>query len=170
MGTWNVRTLNVKGKLENLKEEMIKYNLNVLGISEARWMDEADFESDGYRVIYSGGKERQRRVAIILDRDTAKRVVEIKRCGDRMMMVKLNGELVNMSIIQIYMPTTGHDDEEVDTVYEKLQELVDAQKGSDCVVIMGDWNGVVGEGRDELAAGKFGLGLKNERGEKLIDF
>ena len=68
------------------------------------------------------------------------------------------------------MPTTGHDDEEVDTVYEKLQELVDAQKGSDHVVIMGDWNAVVGEGRDELVVGKFGLGLKNERGEKLIDF
>ena len=84
MGTWNVRTLNVKGKLENVEQEMKKYNLNVLGISEARWMDEGDFESDGYRVIYSGGKERQRGVAIILDRDTAKRVVEIKRCGDRM--------------------------------------------------------------------------------------
>jgi exonuclease III len=153
-----------------VKEEMKKYNLNVLGISEARWMDEGDFESDGYRVMYSGGKERQRGVAIILDRDTAKRVVEIKRCGDRIMMVKLNGELVNMSIIQIYMPTTGHDDEEVDTVYEKLQELVDAQKGSDHVVIMGDWNAVVREGIDELVVEKFGLGLKNERGEKLIRF
>jgi len=58
----------------------------------------------------------------------------------------------------------------VDTMYEKLQELVDAQKGSDHVVIMGDWNAVVGEGRDELVVAKFGFGLKNERGEKLIDF
>ena len=87
-----------------------------------------------------------------------------------MIVVKLNEELVNMSIIQIYMPTTGHDDEEVDTMYEKLQELVGAQIGSDHVVITGDWNAVVGEGRDELVVGKFELGLKNERGEKLIEF
>ena len=170
IGTWNVRTMNVKGKLENVKQEMKRYNLNVLGISEVRWTEEGDFESDGYRIIYSGGKERQGGVAIILDRDTAKRVIEVKRCGDRMMMVKLNGDVVNMCLIQVYMPTTGHEDDEVDTEYEKLEEMVRAQKGSDYVVIMGDWNAVVGEGRDELAVGKFGLGVRNERGEKLVEF
>src|SRR5579864_4975142 len=58
IGTWNVRTMNVKGKLENAKQEMKRNNLNVLGISEVRWTEEGDFESDGYRIIYSGGRER----------------------------------------------------------------------------------------------------------------
>jgi hypothetical protein len=81
-------------------------------------MDEGNFESDRYRVIYSGGKAGQRGVAIMLDRDTPKRVVEIKRSEDIMMMVKLYREMAKMSIIQIYMHvlTTGHEDEEVDKV------------------------------------------------------
>src|SRR4029077_16228322 len=95
---------------------------------------------------------------------------EVKMCGDRMMMVKLNGDVVDMCLIQVYMPTTGQNDDEVDTEYEKLEEMFGAQKGSDHVVIMGDWNAVVEEGRDELVVGKFGLGLRNERREKLVEF
>ena len=170
IGTWNVRTMNVKGKLENVKEEMRRYKLNVLGVTEVRWLDEGDFESDKYRVIYSGGEERQTGAAVLLDRDAAKRVIDIKRYGDRMMMVKMQGELADMVLIQLYMPTSVHEDDEVDAVYEELEELLRVQKGSDHVVIMGDWNAVVGEGRDELVIGKFGLGTRNERGDKLVDF
>jgi len=110
-----------------------------------RWTEEGGFESNGYRIIYSGGKERQRGVAIILDRDTAKRVIDVKMCGDRMMMVKLNGDVVNMCLIQVYMQTTGHADDEVDAEYEKLEEMLGAQKESGHAVIMGDWNAMVGE-------------------------
>jgi len=170
IGTWNVRTMNRSGKLENLKVEMKKNNLNVLGVSEVRWTEEGDFESDGYRVIYSGGKQRERGVAVILDGNTAKRVIEIKRCGDRMMMIKMQGELVNIVLIQLYMPTSEHSDEEVEEMYEQLEELMSEQKGSDHVVIVGDWNAIVGEGRDELVIGKFGLGVRNERGERMIEF
>src|ERR1051325_10181823 len=52
IGTWNVRTMNVKGKLENIKEEMRRNGLNVLGLSEVRWKESGDFESDDYRVVY----------------------------------------------------------------------------------------------------------------------
>src|SRR5580692_714171 len=78
IGTWNVRTINRRGKLENLIVEMKKNNLNVLGVSEVRWTGEEDFESEGYRVIYSGGKQRERGVAVRLDGNTAKRVVGTK--------------------------------------------------------------------------------------------
>jgi hypothetical protein len=170
IGTWNVRTMNLKGKLENVKEEMKRNNLNVLGVSEVRWIGDGDFVSDQYRVIYAGGEERQRGVAIILDSEAGQRVFDIKRCGDRIIMIKMHGELANIVLIQVYMPTSEHSDDEVEVMYEKLEELLREQKGSDYVVIMGDWNAMVGEGREELVVGKFGLGVRNERGEQMVDF
>ena len=79
IGTLNVRTLLRKGKLDNVKQEMIKNNLNVLGLSEVRWKEEGDFDSDEYRVCYAGGEESQRGVAIVLDKETSKRVTEVNR-------------------------------------------------------------------------------------------
>ena len=150
VGTWNVRTMNQAGKLENVKEEMKRNGLRVLGLCEVRWKGGGDFESDGYRVIYSGGNESQRGVAVVLDKETAKRVIEIERISDRLMMVKVQDVRLNMVLIQLHMPTTEHEDDEVDLVYEQLEELLAKQKGTENVVIMGDWNAVVGEAKTEM--------------------
>ena len=119
IGAWNVRTMGVKGKLENVKREMVRNGLNMLGVSEVRWNGNGDFESDDFRVIYSGGEERQRGIAIILDRDTARRVMSADQISDRLMVVKIQGEPIEIVLIQIYMPTTNHEDEEVVAMYEK---------------------------------------------------
>ena len=66
-------------KLENVKREMKRYSLSVLGLCEVRWKDKGDFMSDDVRVIYSGGQQSQRGVAILLDKGTEKRVIEIKK-------------------------------------------------------------------------------------------
>src|SRR6266581_8707580 len=67
IGTWNVRSLNKVGKLEEVKREMGRYRLSILGVSEVRWKGQGDFVSDGVRIIYSGGEECQRGVAIMVD-------------------------------------------------------------------------------------------------------
>ena len=170
IGTWNVRTMNVKGKVENVKEEMRRNGINVLGISEVRWKESGDFISDGFRVVYSGGNDRMRGVAIVLDSKAAKRVSEVEQISDRMIVVKLQAEPVDVVLVQVYMPTTDHEDEEIERMYEQLDEIVYKQKGTDYVVIMGDMNAVVGEGRDEMEVGKFGLGKRNDRGERLVEF
>ena len=108
VGTWNVRTMNREGKLENVKKEMDDYGVNVLGLCEVRWIGCGDFGSEGFRVIYSGGEECQRGVAVVLDRMTANKVMDIEQISDRMMMVRIQAEPVNMVIVQIYMPTTDH--------------------------------------------------------------
>ena len=77
IGAWNARTMNTKGTLHNVLKEMKRNNLNVLGVSEVRWKEEGDFDSGDYRVIFSGGQESQRGVAIILDKELANRVVQI---------------------------------------------------------------------------------------------
>jgi len=54
VGTWNVRTMNAMRKLENVKEEMRRNRLSIMGVSDVRWKDGCDFVSDGYRVMYAG--------------------------------------------------------------------------------------------------------------------
>jgi hypothetical protein len=57
--TWNVRTM-CKGKLENVKREIKRAEINILGLSQVRWKGQGDFMSDEYRIIYSGGEKGQR--------------------------------------------------------------------------------------------------------------
>jgi hypothetical protein len=162
--------MNREGKLENVRREMIRHEINILGLSEVRWKGEGDFENQGVRVIYCGGKESQRGVAILFESETAKRVSDVVYHSDRLLLVRVKAEPVDMVIIQIYMPTTENDDEKIDKMYDQLEELIDKQKGTDSVIIMGDWNAVVGEERDGKEVGEFGLGKRNDRGEQLVDF
>ena len=158
IGTWNVRTMLRNGKLENVQQEMMKNGINILGLSEVRWKEVGDFMSNNIRVIYAGGNESQRGVAVLLDNETAKRVTTVVQHSDRLILVKIQAEPVDIVIIQVYMPTSNHSDEEVEDAYEQLEELMAAQKGSDYLVVMGDWNAIVGEGREENEIGQYGLG------------
>lgn len=159
------------GKLENMKREMARMNINILGVCETRWTDEGDYYSDGYRVLHGGGSEHRNGVAVILDKRTAASVVKVSYEGDRLMLVKLRGKPTDIVIVQVYMPTSEHKEEEVEDMYEKIEELLDRETvGRDYVVVMGDWNAVVGEGKEDNIVGHYGLGNRNERGEKLVDF
>jgi len=125
---------------------------------------------DTIRIVYAGGKESQRGVAILLDAEMAKRVTMVTQHNDRLLMVKLQAPPVDMVIIQVYMPTSQHEDEEVDDIYDQIEELMNLQKGKHYMVIMGGWNAVVGEEKYGNEIGQFGLGKRNERGQKLIEF
>ena len=65
VGTWNVRMMNATGKLENVKEEMQRNRLSIMGVSEVRWKDGGDFVSDGYRVTYAGRPTCQRELQLL---------------------------------------------------------------------------------------------------------
>ena len=119
--------------------------MNVLGLSEVRWKGQGDYMSDDYRIIYSGGEKGQRGVAVVLDRMMSGRVTKVIQCNERVMLVRMKNELVDIVIIQVYMPTSDSEDEEVEEMYEKIEELIKGEKATDQVIIMGDWNAVVGE-------------------------
>src|SRR6476469_9786290 len=86
------------------------------------------------------------------------------------MVVKVKDDLVDMLIVQAYLPTTDYEDEEVEKVYDQLEEILGKQKGTDNVIVIGDFNAVVGEGKEDRVVGKFGLGKRNDRTERLIEF
>ena len=170
IGQWNVRTMQRTGKLENVINEMKKLNISIMGLGETRWKGTGDqINEEGYRIIHSGGKKMERGVAIILDKRLANRIKNIVYKGDRILMVKIDYEPKDIVIIQVYMPTSQHRDEEIEEMYEEIEELMESA-GGDFTVVMGDWNACIGEQPDGKEIGKYGLGTQNNRGRRLLEF
>src|SRR6476619_5240125 len=120
--------------------------------------------------MYVVGSACQRGVAVIAEAKVAQRVTEIDRFGDRIMVVKVKADPVDTMIFQAYLPTTDNEDEEVEKLYDQLEEILGKQKGAYNVIVMGDFKTGVGEGKEDRVVGKFGLGKRNDRGERVIEF
>jgi exonuclease III len=102
--------------------------------------------------------------------ETAKRVTKVKQHSDRLILVKIQADPVDLVIVQVYMPTSDHSDEEVEELYEEMEGLIAKEKGNDYLVILGDWNAVVGEEKVESETSRFGLGKRNDRGQMIVEF
>ncbi|XP_021917346.1 craniofacial development protein 2-like [Zootermopsis nevadensis] len=139
--------------------------------SEVRWRDQGDFESGSYHMYYSGGESAERGVTIVIQKWIKKRIIKVQACSDRLMYMKLNAEPVDILIMQVYMPTSDHDDEEVEIIYEKIEEIIRTEgRGKVQTIIMGDWNSVMGKGAENNIVGPHGLGIRNRRGNMMVDF
>lgn len=70
----------------------------------------------------------------------------------------------------MYMPTSNSSDEEVEEVYENIDKIIENVKGEENLVVMSDWNAIVGEEKVNYVTGAIGLGRRNESGERLLEF
>jgi len=168
IGTWNVRTMFQKGKLENIKKEMQRLQLNVLGLCEVRWTGAGSFRTDNFTLFYSGGDQHERGVGILLDKETSKSVKGFWATSDRVLLIKLNGKPFNISIIQAYAPTADCNEDAISDFYEDLEKAYKQCKSDDIIYVMGDFNAKVGDKRIGNTVGPFGLGNKNDRGDNLV--
>ena len=87
-----------------------------------------------------------------------------------MISVHLQGKQFNNTVIQVYAPTSNAEEAEVEWFYEDLQDLLELTPKKDVLFIMGDWNAKVGSQETPGVTGKFGLGIQNEAGQRLIEF
>ena len=87
-----------------------------------------------------------------------------------MTSVRLQGKSFNITVIQVYAPTSNTEEAEVDRFYEDLQDLLELTPKKDILFIIGDWNAKVGSQETPGVTGKFGLGIQNETGQTLIEF
>ena len=90
--------------------------------------------------------------------------------NNRMISVRLQGKPFNMTVIQVYAPTSNAEEAEVERFYEDLQDLLELTPKNDVLFIIGDWNAKVGSQETPGVTGKFGLGMRNEAGQRLIEF
>ena len=90
--------------------------------------------------------------------------------NDRMISVRLQGKPFNITVIQVYAPTSNAEEAEVERFYEDLQALLELTPQNDVLFFIGDWNAKVESQETPGVTGKFGLGMRNEAGQRLIEF
>ena len=87
-----------------------------------------------------------------------------------MISVRFQGKPFNITVIQVYASTTNAEEAEVEWFYEDLQDLLELTPIKDVLFITGDWNATVGSQETPVVTGKFGRGIRNEAGQRLIEF
>ena len=87
-----------------------------------------------------------------------------------MIFVHFQGKPFNITLIQVYAPTSNTEEAEVERFYEDLQDLLELTPNKDVFFIIGDWNAKVGSQETPGVTVKFGLGVQNEAGQRLIEF
>ena len=85
-------------------------------------------------------------------------------------MVRFQGKLFNITVIQVYAPTSNAEEAEVEQSYEDLQDLPELIPKNNILFIIGDWNAKLGSQETPGVTGKFGFGVWNEAGQRLIEF
>ena len=90
--------------------------------------------------------------------------------NDRMIPVRFQGKPCNITVIPVNAPTSNTEEAEVERFYKDLQNLLELTPPKDVLFIIGDWNAKVGSQETTGVTGKFGLGMKNEAGQRQIDF
>ena len=160
-----------QGKLEVVKQEMARVNVDILGFSELKWTGMGEFNSD-HRYIYYCGQESLRRngVAIMVNKRVQNAELGCNLKNDRMISVCLQCKPFNITVIQGYTPTSNAKEAEVERLYENLQDLLELTPKKDILFITGDWNAKIGSQETPGVTGKFDLGIWNEEGQRLIEF
>ena len=158
-------------KLEEVKQEMVRVNINILGISKLKWTGMGEFNSDDHYIYYCRQASLRRDgVAIMVNKRVQNAVLGCNLKNDTMISVCLQGKPFNITVIQAYAPTSNAEEPEVEWFYEDLQDLLDLTHQKDVLFIIGDWNAKVGSQEAPGVTEKFGLGIRNEAVQRLIEF
>ena len=135
-GPWNVRTMIQKCKHINLKREMERLNVDILGLCETRWKGTGQFVTDKHKVIFSGGEKHKKGVVMMINPRTANAIKGYWAISVRILMVKFCSKNVGKNIIQVYAPTIDSNDEEIETFYNEIEKVIKQCKSQDNTVIL----------------------------------
>ena len=115
-----------QGKLEVVKQEMAWVNINILGISELKWTGMGEFNSSDHYIYYCGQEFLRRNgVALIVNKRVWNAVLGCNLKNDRRISVHFQGKPFNITVIQVYVPTTEAKEAEIERFYEDLQDLLE---------------------------------------------
>ena len=122
-----------QGKLEVVKVEMARVNINILGISELKWTGMGEFNADDH-YIYYGMQESLRRngLAIMVNKRVQNAVAGCNLKNYRMISVCFKGKPFNITVIQVYAPTSNDEKAKVELFYEDQQDLLELTPQKRC--------------------------------------
>jgi hypothetical protein len=173
-GTLNIRTLAKPGKLDLALRELQRYNWDVIGLSETHLPRTSEENLSGASLLLSGRKDGVHRqgVGFFVSSTAKKSLISFTPVSERIAVLRLKGAAKNISVVQVYAPDSARSEEECDEFYFTLQSVIDQIHKKDVLIVMGDFNAIVGmdnTGRSDIM-GTFGHGKLNARGERLLDF
>ena len=151
-----------QGKLEVVKQEMARVNVDILGISKFKWTEMGEFNSGDHYIYYCGQESLRRNgVAIMVNKRVRNAVLGCNLKNDRMISVRFQGKPFNITVIQVYALTSNAEEAEVEQFYEDLQDLLELTPQKDVLFITKDWNAKVGSQEIPGVMGKFREGNDN---------
>ena len=111
-----------QGKLEVVKQQMAKVNVDILGISELKWTGMGEFNSDDHYIYYCGQESLRRNgVNIMVNKGVRNAVLGCNLKNNRMISVRFQGKPINITVIQVYASTSKSEEAEVERFYEDLK-------------------------------------------------
>ncbi|PWZ06291.1 Craniofacial development protein 2 [Zea mays] len=165
VGSWNVGSLT--GKLREIVGVAVRRRVNILCVQETQWKGQKakEVEGTGFKLWYTGTAANKNGVGVLIDKSLKDGVVDVKRLGDRIILVKLViGDLV-LNVISAYAPQVG-----LNEFWEGLEDMVSSVPVGEKLFI-GDLNGHVGTSSTSFEGvhGGFGFGTRNQ-GEEILNF
>ena len=160
-----------QSKLDVMKQDMTRVNIDILGISKLKWMGMSEFNLDDHYIYYYGQESlRWNGVVLIVKERVRNAVLGYNLNNDRMFLTCFQDKPFNITIIQDYTTTTNAMEPDFKWIYEDLWELSELTPKSNLLFIMGNWNANVRSQEIPGVTGKFGLGGWNRAGRRLTIF
>ena len=152
-----------------VKQKMVRVNIDILGISELRWTGMGEFNSDDHCIYYCGQESLRRRgIALIVNKIVQNAVLACNLKKQRNDLCSFPRQTIRYHSNPSLCPTSNAEEAEVERFYEDLQDLLELTPKKDVLFIIGDWNAKGGSQETPRVTGKFGLGVQNEAGKRLI--
>ena len=165
IGTWRVRSMS-QDKLEVVKQEMARVNIDILGISELKWTGISEFKLDDHYIYYSGQESLRRNgVAIIVNQNVQNAVLRCDLKNNRMISVHFQAKPFNITVVQVYAPDQSCWRSWSWMVLWRPTRPSRTNTPKRCLFHYRDWNTKVGSQEIPGVTGKFGLGVQNEVGQ-----
>ena len=139
IGTWNVRSLAKCGKLEELCRELENYKWDIIGLSEVRWKGTGELSDNGHTFLYSGQNRLKRNgVGFLIMKEITDSILDFAYVSDRIISIRIEAKPKNLTIIQVYAPTSDYSDNEIEEFYEKIDESIKTTPKKDFIVVLGE--------------------------------
>lgn len=169
VATFNTRTLQTDVHLLMMTEALKKIKYDVIGLSEVKREDEEILETKDFTLCTKTNTRRRGSIGFIVRRKW--KIKMFKAFNDRVAVLIIEIGEKTFGFVQCYAPTSQAKDDEMDDFYSSVSKGMKEIENCYWSIVMGDWNAKIGQSDNDIdVMGKFGFGIRNDRGERLIRF
>ena len=157
------------GNTEIITREMGRNGVDLMGIRETNWKGIGQVKSDDYSVYFTGNDTIESK-GLVSYAQKKKCVLVFNPISDRIITICIQGKPIHFTFIKVYAPISTVDEDEMDYFYDALQRAIYITPKGAIWYVIGDCKAKVGKQNTAGITGNFLLGIRNERGDTVVDF